>query len=123
MPTISPNEAAKRTGRSRRTIMRAIEAREIEASRDNRNQWQIAEDALAQWARNEQPIHTAHAARTSENPVHMQFARLEAEVAGLRERLAASEQANADLRSDRDAWRAMADKLTAPRPWWRRLAS
>lgn len=47
MPTITSNEAAKRAGRSRRTIMRAIETREIDAHRDNRNQWQIDEDALA----------------------------------------------------------------------------
>lgn len=113
MPTITPNEAAKRTGRSRRTIMRAIEAREIEANRDNRNQWQIAEDALAQWARNEQPMQTAHAVPMAENAVHAQLLRLETEVAGLRDRLAATE-------ADRDRWHAMADKLA--RPWWRRLA-
>ena len=59
MPTITPNEAAKRTGRSRRTIMRAIEAREIEAHRDNRNQWRISEGALAQWALSEQPMPAA----------------------------------------------------------------
>ena len=65
MLMLTPNEVSRRTGRSRRTIMRAIEAGEIEARRDNRNQWQISENALAHWARNEQPTHDAHPAPTA----------------------------------------------------------
>lgn len=58
------------------------------------------------------------------NAVHVQLARLEAEVSGLRE-LVAAERRRADAEAkraesaeaDRDAWRA-----SAQRPWWRRLA-
>lgn len=111
MPTLTPNEAAQRIGRSRRTIMRAIEAHEIEAHRDNRNQWQIAEDALAQWARNEQPMRAAHPAPTPSEAV------LQERIRALETLLGEMRAANTDLRADRDAWRAM-----ALRPWWKRLA-
>lgn len=105
---MTPNEAAKRTGKSRRSIMRAIEAHDIKAWRDNRNQWQIDEEALAQWARNEQPMRDAH-------PVHSHD--MSAEVTVLRELLETMRTANDDLRTDRDRWHVL-----ATRPWWKRLA-
>lgn len=108
---MTPNEAAKRTGKSRRSIMRAIEAHDIKAWRDNRNQWQIDEEALAQWARNEQPIHIAHIAHPAQSHD------MGAEVAVLRELLETMRTANDDLRTDRDRWHAL-----AIRPWWRQLA-
>lgn len=111
MPTLTPNEAAKRTGRSRRTIMRAIEARDIEAHRDNRNQWRISKDALAQWALNEQPIPAAHPAPIASEAV------LQERIRALEALLAEMRTTNDNLRADRDAWRAMAQ-----RSWWKRLA-
>lgn len=111
MPTITPNEAAKRTGRSRRTIMRAIEAREIEAHRDNRNQWRISGDALAQWALNEQPMPTVYPAPIASEAV------LQERIRALETLLAEMRATADDLRADRDAWRAMVQ-----RPWWKRLA-
>ena len=115
MPTITPNEAAKRTGRSRRTIMRAIEAHEIAAHRDNRNKWQIDEDALAQWARSGQPMRTAqpdaHPTPTVNEAV------LEERIRTLEMLLTEMRRTNDDLRTDRDAWKSMAQ-----RPWWKRLA-
>lgn len=67
---------------------------------------------------------------TADNQVHLALARLEVEVAGLRElvvaergraeaegRRADGEARRADAaEADRDAWRALAD-----RPWWRRV--
>lgn len=118
MPTITPNEAAKRTGRSRRTVMRAIEGGELQAHRDNRNQWQIDEDGLAQWARNEHSAPVAHPAPTAHEAVLEERIRgLEALLAEMRQTNAELRTANDDLRADRDRWAAYAS-----RPWWRRLA-
>ena len=55
MPTLTPNQAAKKLGISRRTIMRAIEQHNLHAIRDNRNQWQINDTDLAQWAPSNMP--------------------------------------------------------------------
>lgn len=109
MTMLTPNEASRRTGKSRRTIMRAIEAGEIEARRDNRNQWQISEDALAHWARSEQPTPDAH-------PMPTAHELLLERVRWLETLLAETRASNDDLRTDRDAWRAMAQ-----RSWWKRL--
>jgi len=111
MPTLTPNEAVKRTGRSRRTIMRAIEAREIEAHRDNRNRWRISEGALAQWALSEQPMPAAHLAPIASEAV------LQERIRALETLLAEMRVTTDDLRADRNAWRTMAQ-----RPWWKRLA-
>ncbi len=88
--------------------MRAIEAHSIKARRNNRNQWQIDEQSLAQWAPTGQPTPIAHPAQPHETA---------AEVAVLRELLETMRTANEDLRADRDRWHAL-----AIRPWWKRLA-
>ena len=47
---MSPAQAAEVVGVSRWSIMRAINARKLQAVRGNRNQWLIASDDLAAWA-------------------------------------------------------------------------
>lgn len=111
MPTITPNEASKRTGRSRRTIMRAIDAGELTAHRDNRNQWRIAEGSLAQWAPTEHAQPDAQPLPTPKTDV------LDERIRGLECLLEEMRRERDDLRNDRDAWREM-----ATRPWWKRLA-
>lgn len=114
MPTITPSEAANRSGKSRRTIMRAIMAGEINARRDNRNQWQIGEDALAHWARPSETAHVAYAENdTLLNERIRGLERLLNEVQSVNDTLRV---ANDDLRTDRDRWHAL-----ALRPWWKRL--
>ncbi len=39
IPTLTPNQAAKKLGISRRTIMRIIAQYKLHTIRDNRNQW------------------------------------------------------------------------------------
>ena len=120
---MSPAQAAQVADVSRWTIMRAIKSRDLQASRDNRNQWRIASDALEAWR--------AHTVRTPLIP-HTQHT--QETIAELREKLAA-ETARADVaeallaherkalaatENDRDSWRAVAEKL-ADRPrrsWW-----
>lgn len=100
MPTITPNEAAKRTGMSRRTIMRAITKGELVARRNNRNQWQIDEDGLAQWALNEQKTSNAQP-----EPIA-----LSSREAVLEEQIRALKMLLDELRTDRDRWHAEAQK-------------
>lgn len=135
MPTfmpMSPTQASQATGTSRRTIMRAIEAQELVAFRDNRNHWKITPQALKDWA-------VAHCAPTGQPPTPAQAeqadaypmptsatmtelqaereARRQAEVeAGeLRGRLAVTE-------AERDRLHGLVERLTAPqakrRKWW-----
>ncbi|WP_378949047.1 helix-turn-helix domain-containing protein [Paracoccus sp. R86501] len=120
---MSPARAAQVADVSRWTIMRAIKSHELLASRDNRNQWRITPDALEAWR--------AHTVRT---PLNLHTPHTQEIIAELREKLAA-ETARADvaeailaherkalatIETDRDSWRAMAEKL-ADRPrrsWW-----
>jgi len=110
MPTLSPNEAAKQVGVSRRSIMRAIEAGELAAHRDNRNQWKIEADAIAHWAPNEPAQAIAHAAPTPEK------SNTELLVQSLRELIEAERRRADAAETDRDAWRELAQ-----RSWWKRI--
>lgn len=115
--TISPREAARRSGISRSTIMRALSSRELRAIRDNRNAWQITPDDLNEWL-------AAHRgpARTMTTDHHMDQLR-EAEIRAVRaetERDAAIARADA-AEADRDRWQAMAEKLADRPGWWTRL--
>jgi excisionase family DNA binding protein len=114
--TLSPEQAAKRVGVSRRTILRAVQDRELQAVRDNRNRWRIDGDSLDAWALRRAP--SGQRADDAQSPAHIdaelvalrvQLAGREAELQGVRELLRVVE-------ADRDAWRDLA-RL----PWWRRL--
>lgn len=115
---LSPAQAAARLGVSRWTIGRALKAGELKGMRDNRGGWRIAPDDLEAWAASR-----LHGVRTSADappalpaahPAEIEVAGLRAEVSGLRERIA-------DLTSDRDAWRAQAERLASQPSWWERL--
>lgn len=74
MPTsapLSPAQAAQWAKVSRRTIMRAIDAQELPAFRDNRNRWQISPEALGTWA-------SAQWASTGQRPPDVQPCPLDA---------------------------------------------
>lgn len=49
MPTLTPNQAAKKLGISFRTIMRAIGQHKLHAIRDNCNQWQTDDADIVHW--------------------------------------------------------------------------
>ena len=122
---MSPAQAAHAIGVSRWTIMRAINSQELQAIRDNRNQWKIAPDALDRWR--------AYTVRT---PTVLHTLHTQEEAQELREKLAA-EKSRADVaeamlhrerealdevRADRDAWKRQATVLLAApqkrRGWW-----
>ena len=129
---MSPTQAAQATGTSRRTIMRAIEAGELPAFRDNRNHWKITAQALETWAsahcaptehqpmpaQSEQP--SAHLVTPSDHMAELQAERearrrAEVEAGELRGKLAATE-------AERDHLHRLVERLTVPqakrRSWW-----
>lgn len=130
---MSPTQVAQATNTSRRTVMRAIEAQELIAFRDNRNHWKITPQAVEQWAVAQgAPIGHAHplptldaqAAHPVFSPVERsegleaerQARRLaEVEAAELRGKLAATE-------AERDRLHSIVQSLTAAplkrRRWW-----
>ena len=143
--TLSPREAAHIAKVGKSTIMRAIEATQLEARRDNRNQWRIERTALDRWTMDrpvsDRDISTDRIEADRDNRVgrtgadwstlvdeldaaRLNIAQMEAR---LEERAALVRAAEAD----RDRWRALAEKLTdrptappadppapAPRRWW-----
>ena len=144
--TLSPREAARIANVGKSTIMRAIEATQLEARRDNRNQWRIERSALDRWTMDrpgpdrDSPTDRVKTDRDSPlgrtradwstlvdelDTARLTIAQMEAR---LEERTALVRAAEAD----RDRWRALAEKLTdrptappadlpAPAPrrrWW-----
>lgn len=130
---MSPTQVAQATNTSRRTVMRAIEAQELQAFRDNRNHWKITPQAVEEWALAQQPpsahaqivptieLPSAHFVPTPTEVIgaletERQARRLaEVEAAELRGKLAATE-------AERDRLHAIIQSLTAPhakrRRWW-----
>lgn len=118
--------------------MRAIEAHDLKAFRDNRNHWKITPQAIEEWA-------NAHCAPSEQRPPEAQvlaqdetaleLAAARATIAQLEARLedraalvrAAEDRAQA-AELDRDRWRNMAERLVDPpappippsrrRRWW-----
>ena len=133
----SLGQAAKATGLSKSTILRAIKAHRISAVRSERTgDWTIdpAEihrlyppkpaDNGEERAGERAPTHGATAAEQAATAV------LEAQITGLRETADLLRAQLDDVRTDRDHWREAAQagqrllehRAPARRPWWKRLA-
>lgn len=130
---MSPTQVAQATSTSRRTVMRAIEAQDLTAFRDNRNHWKVTPQAVEQWALaqcapsehahllptpNPQPAHPAPTPDEGAGALEAerQARRMaEVEAAELRGRLAATE-------AERDRLHGIVQNLTAApakrRSWW-----
>lgn len=130
---MSPSQVAQATGASRRTVMRAVEAGELLAFRDNRNHWKITAQAVEEWALAQSALTgRAPSILISETPhahvlptpigeaesltAERQARRLaEVEAAELRGKLAATE-------AERDRLHGIIQSLTSPkntrRRWW-----
>jgi hypothetical protein len=87
---VSLSEAARLTGRSRNTLIRAIKAGKLKAPRGENGDWAIDEVELTKIF----------------PPAGPSSDRLEAENRELRAQLE-------DLRRDRDSWRGVAERLAA----------
>lgn len=99
--------------------MRAIETKELQAVRDNRNRWKIAPDDLEKWA----SAQLKHTGRTHPETLTLStsetLVELHEKLATATARADAAERARDQAEADRDHWRDMAQKLAdQPRRWW-----
>ena len=125
---MSPSQVAQQIGGSRRTVMRAIEAKELKAFRDNRNHWKITPQALEEWANTQcapsgrlpTAAHTDQQLQSTENAAELEAEKAarrmaEIEAAELRGKLSATE-------SERDRLHRIVQDLTgksaARTSWW-----
>lgn len=101
---ITLGEASRRTGKSKAAIIKAIGSNRLSASKSEAGQWQIDP---AELFRVYPPLsEPANGSTPDVNTV------VSVELAVLRERCGQLENQLADLREDRDRWRAQAEKAT-----------
>lgn len=110
---MSPAQAAQVLKVSRRTIMRAIDSRELTALRDNKNHWKIREDDLMAWASaqcspsEQMPIKpTSVPTNNLPDDSIVELATLRTENRFLLERIASLEE-------EKNEWKDLANKLAA----------
>ncbi len=119
-------QAAKATGLSKMTIQRALKSGRISGQKDETGSYQLDPAELHRVFPPVTPSddNTPVTMRQTETPpadieLRVGFARLEAEVAGLKAMLE-------DMRTERDRWHAQAERLVLappapqpePRRWW-----
>lgn len=120
---MSPAQAAQAANISRWTIMRAIKSQNLQAFRDNKNQWRIKSDDLTKWILS-QPTHCAHPVQEVENPspahTNAHHSQETLELVQIRAELEAERMLRKAIETDRDHWRDIAQKLTETRSrkWW-----
>mgnify|MGYP004716617195 CR=1 FL=1 len=126
---MSPAQAAQIADVSRWTIMRAIKSGDLQAFRDNKNQWRIKTDDLNAWlsthhaqcAHNVHEQSNAHRLHTNAHPDQTTHDTLE--LIRVKAELEAEKMLRKTIETDRDHWRELAQKLveTRPRKWrfWR----
>ncbi len=140
LPSMSPAQAAQAIGTSRWSVMRAINAGDLRATRDNHNAWRITAEDLDAW-RSTRPAHGAAAAGQVSPAVgpaaiaqpgdtrHAEVEELRIGLAVATTRAEAAEARAVTAEADRDAWRAQAELLArsrelptpaqpARRRWW-----
>ena len=109
----SPQEASVVAKVSRKTIMDAINAQRLNATRNNRNHWVIASDDLEAWiASRVQPPAKVITTDTS----NVTITQKDIEISTLKVQVNAKDATIADLRTERDDWKAQAQ-----RSMWSRL--
>jgi hypothetical protein len=116
-PHMSPAQAAQAANVSRWTILRAIKSQQLQARRDNRNNWQISPEDLAAWCAHTVQAHplappAPETAQADETPT------LRAALAAETARADAAERARDQAEADRNQWRDLAQTL-AKRPTFR----
>jgi len=123
---LSPAQAAQVANVSRWTIMRAIKSADLQAFRDNKNQWRIQSDDLNAWlfAHTAQCAHTVQeegSAHQTHTPAHLNpISHDTLELVRVKAELEAEKTLRAAVESDLDHWRKIAQKLveTRSRKWW-----
>ena len=87
--------------------MDAINAQKLKATRNNRNHWVISEDDLKAWmdSRRVKPKPDTSSDASSDT-----ITRLSVEISGLKAEVKVVREANADLKVERDDWKALAQR-------------
>lgn len=121
-PHMSPAQAAQAANVSRWTILRAIKSQQLQARRDNRNNWQISAADLDAWCAHS--VHAHHLAPLAPDPAQAdETPTLRAALAAETARADAAERARDQAETDRNQWRDMAQTLATRSgfkwPWQR----
>lgn len=97
--------------------MNAIEAHKLQASRNNKNHWQITEDDLEKWmeGRDRPPSPAGESTTESSSDTSSETTEMRVEINRLQVELKATCEQLDEVRVDRDAWRDQAQDL-ARRP-------
>ena len=112
----SPREAARIIGCGRSSIMRALTNGELKAVRDNRNSWKIAREDLLSWSsKRAEPDRSGPDRSVVRSDAELPD-RLADQLADAEKRAAVAEARLSDAIADRDEWRALASRLSEPRP-------
>lgn len=130
---LTAREAGEQVGKTRQAIIKAIKKGTLSAEKDVAGEWRIEPVELF---RVYQPVPTGDVTAPATelswdtDRIRRELEVRDEQIASLRERLEALEEDKADLRDDRDRWRAQAEQATrlltderpARRPWlpWRR---
>lgn len=116
---MSPAQAAQVADVSRWTIMRAIKSHDLQAFRDNKNQWRIKNDDLNAWL-SAHPAQCAHTVQEEVDAPPDLIAQDTLELVRVKAELEAEKKLRATIEADRDHWRDLAQKLASPRArrWW-----
>lgn len=114
--------AAAATGLNKSSVLRAIKAGRISATKSEVGEWQIQP---AELHRVYPPVAEQPAqAQPKQHSAMAQVAGLEAEIRGLRDVAELLRAQLSETRTDRDHWREVASRLTLPKPeqtkrrWW-----
>ena len=130
--TLSPNQASQIANVSRGTVMNAISAGDLAASRNNKNQWQINRDDLTAWMQARGVPDNAKAVATDNGRDAAKIAELTADNRRLADLLHAASERIADkddqiarLRSEVDQERAdrraLQESIMQRRGIWARI--
>ena len=103
----TPQKAAGIAGVSRKTVMDAINAQKLKATRNNRNHWVISEDDLKVWMDSRG---VKLKPDTSSDASSDTITRLSVENSGLKVEVKVVREANADLKVERDDWKALSQR-------------
>ena len=116
---MTPEAAAKLAGCSRPAIMSAINSGALTAKKNNKNRWDIHEEALRAWMSNRKPPTENLQQLDSNLTVSATESQLSEVLHAnniLQVKLEAAEKQIQDLKEDRDQWRETTKQLLAAPP-------
>ena len=110
----SPQKSAEIAGVSRKTVMDAINAKKLNATRNNRNHWVISKDDLKAWMDTRgvklKPDTSSDASSDNITRLSVENSGLKAEVKAKDETITDLKVQRDDLKVERDDWKALAQR-------------